>query len=62
MEALVEMCIRFQVEPFLETVKEIVAADGTDPHKDLKIGGYTYTDFQRSQLYSAAVTMRAYFG
>ncbi|KAK1777277.1 hypothetical protein QBC45DRAFT_417155 [Copromyces sp. CBS 386.78] len=62
MEALVEMCIRFHVEPFLETVKMIVAADGTDPYKDLKIGNYTYTDFQRSQLYSAAVTMRAYFG
>lgn len=40
----------------------IVAADGTDPYKDLRIGNYTYTDFQRSQLYSAAVTMRAYFG
>ncbi|KAJ4380921.1 hypothetical protein N0V85_008717 [Neurospora sp. IMI 360204] len=62
MEALVEMCIKFQVEPFLQTVNAIVAADGTDPNKDLKIGDYTYTDFQRSQLYSAAVTMRAYFG
>lgn len=62
MEAIIEMCIRFHVEPFLETIKMIVAADGTDPYKDLKIGNYTYTDFQRSQLYSAAVTMRAYFG
>ncbi|KAK3505269.1 hypothetical protein B0T13DRAFT_485904 [Neurospora crassa] len=62
MESLVEMCIRFHVDPFLETVNLIVAADGTDPYKDLKIGNYTYTDFQRSQLYSAAVTMRAYFG
>lgn len=62
MESLVEMCIRFHVEPFLETIMLMVAADGTDPYKDLRIGDYTYTDFQRSQLCTVAVTLRAYFG
>ena len=48
MSTIVEMSIRFHVDPFLETVKALVAADGTDPNKDLKIGNFTLTDLQRS--------------
>ncbi|KAK3938884.1 hypothetical protein QBC46DRAFT_343143 [Diplogelasinospora grovesii] len=61
MASVVEMCVKFHVEPFLDTVKAIVAADGTDPHKELKIGDFTFTDFQRSQVFSATVTLRSYF-
>ena len=46
--SIVEICVKLQVEPFLETVKAIVAADGTDPNRDLKIGDYTITDFERT--------------
>ncbi|CZT44825.1 uncharacterized protein RSE6_05064 [Rhynchosporium secalis] len=60
--AVIGISIKYQVDPFLETIKAIVAADGTDPNKDLKIGDYTLTDFQASQVYSAAVTIRSYFG
>ena len=42
------MCMKYHVDPFLETVKALVAADGTDPNKDLRIGDFTLTDLQRS--------------
>ncbi|KAK0660478.1 hypothetical protein QBC41DRAFT_383707 [Cercophora samala] len=60
--SLIDMCVQLQVDPFLDTIKAIVAADGTDPNKDLRIGDYTMTDFQRSQVYGAAITLRSYFG
>ncbi|KAL2061472.1 hypothetical protein VTL71DRAFT_6849 [Oculimacula yallundae] len=60
--AVIGMSFKYHVDPFLETVKAIVAADGTDPNKDLKIGNYTFSDFQASQVYSAVITIRSYFG
>ena len=48
MTSVVDMVVKFHVEPFIETIKALVAADGTDPYKDLRIGDYTLTDFQRS--------------
>ena len=48
MSAVVEMSIKYHVDPFLDTIKALVAADGTDPNKDLKIGDFTLTDLQRS--------------
>ncbi|KAK3371115.1 hypothetical protein B0T24DRAFT_667835 [Lasiosphaeria ovina] len=59
--SMVELCVKFHVKPFLETIKAIVAADCTDPYKDLRIGEYTLTDFQRSQVFVATVTLRSYF-
>ncbi|KAF9552933.1 hypothetical protein CPC08DRAFT_673678, partial [Agrocybe pediades] len=61
MSSIVDVCVKFHVEPFLDTIKQLVAADGTDPNQDLKIGNYTLTDYQRSTVFSAAVTLRSYF-
>ncbi|KAF4949191.1 hypothetical protein FGADI_9048 [Fusarium gaditjirri] len=59
--AIVDTCVKYHVEPFLDTIKAITA-DGDDPNKDYRVGDYTLTDLQRSQVYSAAVTLRSYFG
>ncbi|KAL5589346.1 hypothetical protein FOVSG1_011213 [Fusarium oxysporum f. sp. vasinfectum] len=59
--AIVETCVKFHVEPFLDTIKAITA-ENDDPNKDYRVGDYTLTDLQRSQVYSAAVTLRSYFG
>ncbi|KAI5920341.1 hypothetical protein F4810DRAFT_703039 [Camillea tinctor] len=60
MTVVIEICINLHVDPFLETVNMIVA-EGDDPHKSVRIGDYTLTDFQRAQVHSAATTMRSYF-
>ncbi|TVY67615.1 hypothetical protein Focb16_v002486 [Fusarium oxysporum f. sp. cubense] len=59
--AIVDTCVKFHVEPFLDTIKAITA-ENDDPNKDYRVGDYTLTDLQRSQVYSAAVTLRSYFG
>ncbi|KAI1869369.1 hypothetical protein JX265_006459 [Neoarthrinium moseri] len=59
--SIVEVCVKYHVEPFIATVKAITS-DGDDPNEAYKVGDYTFTDFQRSQVYSAAVTLRSYFG
>ena len=48
MSTVVEMSIKPYIDPFLNSVKALVAADGTGPNKDLKIGDYTLMDLQRS--------------
>ena len=45
MTLVVDIVVKFYIEPFMETIKVLVAADGTDPYKDLRIGDYTLTDF-----------------
>ncbi|KAI1855398.1 hypothetical protein JX266_000263 [Neoarthrinium moseri] len=59
--SIVEVCVKYHVGPFIATVKAITS-DGDDPNEAYKVGDYTFTDFQRSQVYSAAVTLRSYFG
>jgi hypothetical protein len=56
----VDTCVKFQVETFLATIKAITDID--NPNKNYRIGDYTLTDLQRSQVYSAALTLRSYFG
>ena len=45
---VIDIAVTSHVEPFLETIKALVAADGTDPNDHLKIGDFTFTDLQRS--------------
>ena len=48
MSTVVEMSSKCYIDPFLDTVKALVASDGTDPNKDLKIRDFTLMDLQRS--------------
>jgi hypothetical protein len=45
---VVELAVKYHVKPFIDTLKSITAADGTDPEKEYKIGNFTLTDYQRS--------------
>ncbi|KAF8803263.1 hypothetical protein BYT27DRAFT_7195858 [Phlegmacium glaucopus] len=57
----IKVVVRLHVNPFLQTIEMSVAADGTDPSRHLVVGNYTLADYQRTTLYDATVTLRAYF-
>lgn len=59
--ASIEAVVKYSVHPFLDEIAADVSADGSGDGKVLKIGDYTFTDLQRSMLYSAAVTVRSHF-
>lgn len=74
MATIIDVAVKHHVDPFLETIKATVAADGADPNANLKIGNFTLTDLQRSvwllymdlpvqslTLYSASTTVHAQF-
>ena len=65
MTTVIDICVRLHLEPLVETVEALVAADGNDPndpYKELKIGDFTLTDPQRSVSFfpiDLRVSMRA---
>jgi hypothetical protein len=59
--AFIEAIVSYSVQPFLQQIAADVSTDGKSDMKILKIGGYTFTDLQRSMLFSAAVTVRSHF-
>ncbi|KAF8174179.1 hypothetical protein K438DRAFT_2023232 [Mycena galopus ATCC 62051] len=56
-----KVVVRLHVNPFLQTIQMSVATDVTGPDKDLVVGNYTLTDYQRTMLYDATITLRAHF-
>jgi hypothetical protein len=57
---IIDTVVQFHVDPFIITLKEVVAADGTDPHEDLRVGDYTLTDLQRSVCVYPNATLSLY--
>ncbi|KAH7174207.1 uncharacterized protein B0J16DRAFT_417757 [Fusarium flagelliforme] len=58
--SVLDICMGFCVEPFLETIKAITSGDD-DPNQAFRVGSYRLIDLQRSQVFSAALTLRSYF-
>ncbi|OBS29597.1 hypothetical protein FPOA_03534 [Fusarium poae] len=57
---VVEIFDKCHVEPFIETIK-VMMTEGEDPNENYRIGDYTLTDLQRSQVYSGVLTLSSYF-
>ncbi|RFN45623.1 hypothetical protein FIE12Z_10125 [Fusarium flagelliforme] len=56
---VLDICIGFCVEPFIETIKAMTSGDD-DRNKAFHVGNCTLIDLQRGQVFSAALTLRSY--